>query len=98
MRENAKLVIGDWFTLKKGKKVDMEVLIGEFPGGLFLGRLLIEQQGVEYRMVASDGGMRPVLPIFKTTPVEPELIDKMKIDPNVATVEGPVFGALINTK
>ncbi len=84
-------VIGDWFHMTKGKPVDMEVLIGEMPGGWFYCRLLIEQDGVEYPK-GSDG--RPILPIFKTQPIPEKLIPQMKIDPGVATADGPVFGIL----
>ena len=41
------LFIGDWFRMTKGKPVEMEVLIGECPGGYFYCHLLIEQDGVE---------------------------------------------------
>ena len=85
------LVIGDWFHLTKGKPVEMEVLIGEQPGGQFFCRLFIEQDGVEYRK-APDG--RPVLPVFKTAEVPEKLVPQMKIDPQVGTVDGPGFGVL----
>lgn len=85
------LVIGDWFFLGKDKPTDMEVLIGEQPGGQFFCRLFIEQDGVDYPK-APDG--RPILPIFKTVDVPEKLVPQMKIDPNVGTVEGPNFGVL----
>jgi len=42
----AALEIGDWFFLGKGRPADIEVLIGERPGGVFYTHLLIEQDGV----------------------------------------------------
>ena len=83
--------VGDWFYLSKGKPVDMEVLIGERPGGFFFTHLLIEQDGVEYPR-GKDG--RPLLPIFKTVDIPEELIPKMKIEPGTCTVEGPNFGVM----
>jgi hypothetical protein len=84
-------VIGDWFHMSKGKPTDMEVLIGELPGGYFYCRLLIEQEGVEYPK-GKDG--RPILPVFKTQEIPEKLIPQMKIDAGVATTEGPTFGVL----
>ncbi len=85
------MAVGDWFSLSKGKPADIEVLIGERPGGRCYFRLFIEQKGVDYP-TAPDG--RPILPIFKMQDVPEELIPKIKLDPNVGTVEGPNFGAL----
>lgn len=84
-------VIGDWFHMTKGKPTDMEVLIGEIPGGKFYCRLLIEQDGVEY---PRGKGGRPVLPIFKTQEIPAELIPQMKIDSGAASADGPTFGVL----
>lgn len=84
-------VIGDWIELKKGQPIEMDVLIGEIPGGNFKCRLLIEQQGRKYTMVQCDAGLRPVLPIFKTAPINEKMIGQMQLDPNAMTVEGPVF-------
>ncbi len=89
-----RLVMGDWMNLKKGQRIDMEVLIGEIPGGFFGCRLLVEEKDRQYAMVDSDAGKRPVLPIFKTVPVNEKLVSKMNADPNEITLEGPSFGAL----
>ena len=98
MSAACRMVIGDWMSLRKGQLVDVDIVIGEIPGGEFNCRILIEQEGVQYKMTQSDAGMRPVLPVFKTTEVAPELVRKMELDPNEMTLEGPVFGALINTQ
>ncbi len=89
-----RLVVGDWVNLKKGQRADMEVVIGEIPGGWFGCRLLIEQQGKNYGTVSSDAGPRKVLPVFKTVPVNEKLVPKMKADPNEMTLDGPNFSAL----
>ncbi len=93
-----RLVLGDWIDLKKGQRVDMEVLIGEIPGGAFGCRLLVQQKGVSYPMVDSDAGPRPVLPVFKTVPVDEKLVDKMKAYPNEMALDGPVFGVMAGAK
>ena len=90
------MVIGSWFRLNKGRPVEMEVLFGECPGGVFFCQLLIEQEKKEYRRVVYGQETRPVLPVFKTTEIPEQLIPKMKIDPDVCTTDGPVFGILSN--
>ena len=95
---NSTLVLGDWFTLKKGERVDVEILLGELPGNMFSCRVLVQQKGKEYQMVPYSGGERPVLPIFKTAPIDPQILGQMRINPRVATPEGPVFDVLTNSK
>ncbi|MBN2703606.1 MAG: hypothetical protein JXR23_05270 [Pontiellaceae bacterium] len=95
---NNGMVIGDWVKLKKGEPVDIDIVIGEIPGGEFMARLLIEQKGETYRMVGSGEGRRPVLPIFKTVEIDnQEMINLMKLNDNEMTLDGPVFGVKINT-
>ncbi len=53
---------GDALRLKAGQFYDMEVLIGEQPGGLVFFSLLLEEEGVEYRR---DGRGNPLLPVFR---------------------------------
>ncbi|MDF7823060.1 hypothetical protein P4B35_03475 [Pontiellaceae bacterium B12227] len=89
--KEAAMVIGDWFHMTKGKPTDMEVVIGEQPGGIFYCRLLIEQDGVEYPK-SRDGS--PILPIFKTQEIPEKLLPQMRIDPDIMTADGPVFGVL----
>lgn len=93
---------GDWIALKKGKKVPLEVLIGECPGGWFNCALLVEQEGQEYKTLNVQpiktnrryfpGGERKILPVFKMAPIPDGLKRKMKVNPGEATFEGPVFG------
>ena len=70
------------------------MLIGESPGSRFCAVLLIEQDGKEYKMVDTEFGPRPVLPIFKTTAIPDELVSKMHIKPDQETVDGPSFSVL----
>ena len=67
--------VGDWFTLKPGEMVDMDLLIAEIPGGTFSMMLLIEEEGVNYAI--NDHGA-PILPIFKTIRTPEHLIDEIK--------------------
>jgi len=90
-QKEKELVIGDWFHLTKGRPTDMEVLLGERPGGRFYCTLLIEQDGVDYPRGA-DG--LPILPIFKTQQVPGKLMEKMQIEPGTCTTEGPSYGVL----
>jgi hypothetical protein len=55
------LVNGDWVALKAGEAVDLDVIIGERPGGNFNAYLMVEKQGATYEM--KDG--HPILPIFQ---------------------------------
>ncbi len=88
---NNKSVVGDWITLKAGEPVDMEVLIGEKPGGVYCAMLLVEVQGVEYPKNRQGA---PILPIFKTAYPSWELQDAILKDlgRNEACVtNGPIF-------
>jgi len=93
-----RMVIGDWFRLTKGKPSEIEVLLGECPGGHFSCQLLIEQKGGQYKQVPftykEESGTRPILPIFKTKEIPAKLVGKMKVNPREATLEGPSFGVI----
>jgi len=85
-------VVGDWITLKAGEPLDMEVLIGEVPGGLFQAMLTVEVKGEEYEKSPDRGG--PILPIFKTAEPSLDLIETIHadLDPGDACItNGPVF-------
>jgi hypothetical protein len=87
--------VGDWFELKPGEPVEMEVLIGEIPGGGYMAMLMVEEEGVDYpeRDLPSGG---PLLPIFKTMETPEHLIDEMSYtlsDGQVDFFGGPIFSA-----
>ncbi len=63
---NMRLVYGDWVRLKEGDVLDIDIIIGERPGGKVGFILHIEEKGVDYRK-AADG--RPILPLFATAPI-----------------------------
>ncbi|NJK91530.1 MAG: hypothetical protein HC904_06725 [Blastochloris sp.] len=45
---NGRSVKGDWFTAKPGEIMDIDIIVGEIPGGSFGAWLFIEQEGVKY--------------------------------------------------
>ena len=53
---------GDWITLKAGEPVDIDILIGERPGGQFHGVVLYEKQGDTYPRTANG---EAILPLFQ---------------------------------
>ena len=56
------LTAGDWITLKKDQIIDLDVIIGERPGGKFGAFLLYEKQGVTYPLSDTH---EPMLPVFQ---------------------------------
>jgi hypothetical protein len=58
---NGDLAFGDWIELKKDVPVDLDVIVGERPGGQFCAFLLYEKQGAKY----STPGGGEVYPIFQ---------------------------------
>lgn len=83
--------VGDWFEMKPGEPVDMEILVGERPGGTFTAMLCVQQEGVEYPEREMGG---PLLPIFKTAPTPQHLIDEMSYtlpEGHVDFYGGPIF-------
>lgn len=91
---NGTLAVGHWFSVNNGDTVDMEVLIGERPGGFFSTYLLIEEDGVDYPKV---GNGQPILPMFKTRPLSDGIKQKLSTELSNATrgfidLEGLVFG------
>lgn len=39
---------GDWIALKKGQVIDLDIMIGESPGGDYRALVCVEKQGVNY--------------------------------------------------
>ncbi len=56
------LLYGDWFEVKQGETIDIDIAIGEIPGALFSAWLFFQEKGVAYE--AGPNGA-PVLPIFQ---------------------------------
>ncbi len=84
-------VVGDWITLKAGEPQNMEVIIGEVPGGAFCSMLVVEVEGVEYERNRQGA---PILPMFKTTEPTIDLIDAISahlVEGEASITTGPVF-------
>jgi hypothetical protein len=64
---NGSLHPGDWFTVGANEIIDLDVIIGERPGGEFNAFLMIEKKGESYQ---SDGEGHAILPIFQVAPYQ----------------------------
>lgn len=58
------LVYGDWITLESGRPRKLEIIVGEYPGSIIGGVLLVQERGKEYK---TEPNGRPILPIFTTS-------------------------------
>jgi hypothetical protein len=88
---NMRLVYGDWVYLSEGEVIDIDLAIGERPGGKVGFILHVEEKGVDYR---KDSQGRPILPLFATAPISHE--EKQRITNEFGSYEiewenGPVF-------
>ena len=85
-------IVGDWIELKAGESLDMQVLIGEVPGGVFQSMLCVEVEGEEYPRNPVMNG--PTLPMFKTEEPSDDLVDVITYhlaEGAVSVRGGPVF-------
>ncbi|MEI6890796.1 MAG: hypothetical protein V5783_01375 [Pontiella sp.] len=83
--------VGDWITLKPGESRDMDVIIGETPGGHFAAMLSIEVQGETYEKGPQGN---PILPVFKTAVPTRDLVETIHeslVPGEVCVTNGPVF-------
>lgn len=60
------LTYSDWIALAPNQKRHIDILVGEDPGGMVGGLLLVEKKDRHYEVDASG---RPVLPIFAVQPL-----------------------------
>jgi hypothetical protein len=81
------LGVGDPFQVQGGSSYDMQVLIGEWPGGEFKAYLLLEKDGADY---PKDKKGNPVLPVFK---LQASDIPSPGAEAPVFSKEGPVWRA-----
>ncbi len=87
----SKAVIGDWIELKAGEALDLDIIIGESPGGHFSAMLCVEEYGVDYEL--SDWGA-PILPMFKTdelTWAQQDAIYEYLAEGEASLTNGPIF-------
>ena len=62
------LVYGDWIELSPDRPRELDLLVGEHPGGLVGGVLMIEEEGATYERAANG---RPILPLFAVQAPDP---------------------------
>ena len=72
---------GDWMPLRADQIVDLDVVIGERPGGYFNAFLLVEKQGDTY-MKDQDG--RGIFPIFQVAPYNTPDLNNVGAEPRFA--------------
>jgi len=72
---NLRLVAGDWVPLTVNQPVDLDILIGEHPGGQFCAFLLYEKQGANYPSTPG-AKSHPILPLFQVAPYDGVLPDR----------------------
>jgi hypothetical protein len=63
---NGELAYGDWLELKKDEPIDLDVVVGERPGGQFCAFLLYEKKGETY----PQEGKTFRYPIFQLAPFD----------------------------
>jgi hypothetical protein len=84
---------GNWMSVSAGKDYDVDIIIGESPGGGFFAQLLMEKQGAAYE---KDQDGNPLLPIFRVAKVPPPDVSRGTGSVPVAP-DGPVWQALQRT-
>ena len=85
------LVYGDWFRLGSLETKKLDILVGEHPGGLVGGVLMIQRKGQAYE-TGSQG--RPILPVFAVQPLsdaEQQALQRATYWPLAS--QNPVMGA-----
>ncbi len=86
-----KAEVGDWITLEPGVPQEIDIILGEGPGGHFVAMLAVEVEGVEYEKGPQGN---PILPIFKTAVPSLDLIETIHenlVPGEVCVTNGPVF-------
>ena len=74
-KSRREFIYGDWLELRKGEILNLDIGIGEKPGGSFWIILNIEEEGVEYKK-GPDG--RPILPLFTTRLLLEECVKELQ--------------------
>lgn len=76
-RANWWIRYGEWVDLRAGQQIQLDIAVGETPGGQVGFLLQLEEKGVKYE-IFNDGN--PILPLFTTSPItkkeQKELEDK----------------------
>ena len=86
-KPGAALFEGEWFQLKAGFPVTIDILIGD-EGGIFAAGVLLQEKGTEY---TKDGRGLPNLPILRTGDLTKEEFDAFQGQLPEDALKGPVF-------
>ena len=78
---------GAWFSVNAGTPYDMEILIGECPGGLMYAFLLLEKANANYEKTPKGS---PILPVFRLGNVVPSLMSEKDIKEQAKRVEAAI--------
>jgi len=73
LRKN--LIYSDWISLRAGQIIDVDLGIGEYPGGMLGFLLLVEKKGTKYKK--DPVTKRPILPLFSTASFTSSQKDKI---------------------
>jgi hypothetical protein len=60
------MTMGDWLPLKATVPVDIDIIFGDRPGGIYAAYVMVQKQGANYEMVNG----YPVLPAFSVGPYD----------------------------
>ncbi len=83
------LVAGDWMTIGPNQIIDLDVLVGERPGGQFNAFMLVEKQGEEYQR---DSRGHPIFPIFQLAEYKTPELNNLGAEPKFARGYPPWIG------
>ncbi len=72
---------GTWFTMTRDQIIDLDIIIGERPGGLFNAFVMIEKRGATYM---KDGQGHNILPIFQVAPYDTRALNNVNEEPDFA--------------
>jgi len=82
---------GQWIHLEPGAPKELEIIFGEYTGGLTAAMLCVEEKGVKYPKNFENG---PMLPVFKTAELTRDQVDAIYEylnDDHYCVTNGPVF-------
>lgn len=65
--DGSEYTAGDWFEAKAGKPIDLDIIMGECPGGLFHAGVAIQRKGTVY---STDKSGKPLIPPFQLAVTE----------------------------
>ena len=83
----------DWIELAPGESQDLEMILGEYGGGLFSAMVAIEEYDVDYPKAPLPQD-NPKLPIFKTASLSLDQVDAVyqrMWEGHLSVTNGPVF-------